>query len=587
MYSKFLFLLTLICFSVMAVAATGESEKSRTRAVKAARKFNIKVVPWGPTQTDVDAARTRVEASDVVRRELNGAKYREVGFEYLYEGAETKGQASRPPTRFRVIYYNYSTDMTLFAEGNFAGSEPITSYWTNVVPGVGETELAAAFEVVGKDPAVAIAKKASTEFYPAMPPTTVMNGERLVNIGVMDLKNGENYIVGVSFKNNQIVRYENNAPPTSAATPDACGIPNAGQPPTGAGVAGQATLTVNDTGGNPLWEMLVVRPSASSGQSFERSGIEIRDVKYKGKMVLKRGHIPILNVKYVSGCGPFRDWQSGEGFFNAPEAGAQNPVVDPPLPPGGGPSPGGIRILAPGQVATTSVESRNDTGNFRGVAIYTQDVGLGPEVVLVTEMEAGWYRYVMEWRFGANGTIRPRYGFGSTVDSCVCLQRTHHVYWRFDFDVVNANNRVYLMDRGRRYQQLIENESTFFKRPGTNRMFMIQNATGDEAYQLVPGSNDGSVSDANGNLTDTFGGGDLWLMRFQGTAASPGELNDPNTTEAANLAPWVNGEAMANQDVVVWYAAHQVRTDDTSRPATPNVITGVHIVGPTLRPVRW
>ena len=193
----------------------------------------------------------------------------------------------------------------------------------------------------------------------------------------------------------------------------------------------------------------------------------------------------------------------------------------------------------------------------------------------------------MEWRFGADGTIRPRYGFASTTSSCVCIQRTHHVYWRFDFDVVNPNNRVYLMERGRKYQQLIESESAFFKRPGTNRTFKIQNATGDEAYQLIPGTNDGRVTDDNGNLTDTFGAGDFWFMRFQGTSASPGELDDPNTSEAANLAPWINGEATTNQDVVVWYAAHQTRTDDTSRPAAPNVLTGVHIVGPTLRPVRW
>jgi hypothetical protein len=190
-------------------------------------------------------------------------------------------------------------------------------------------------------------------------------------------------------------------------------------------------------------------------------------------MVLKRGHVPVLNVKYVTGCGPFRDWQYSEGFFSAPDAGAQDVAA-------------GIRILAAGQVATTSVESHNDAGNFRGVAIYTQDVGLGPEVVMVTEMEAGWYRYIMEWRFGADGTIRPRYGFASTANSCVCLQRTHHVYWRFDFDVVNPNNRVYLMERGRKYQQLIESESAFFKRPGTNRTFKIQTPRATKHINLSP-----------------------------------------------------------------------------------------------------
>lgn len=575
MFRKFLFVPALVCLSMTAAfAATGDGENTTVRSKRAAKKLSLKVVPWGPSQADVDAARQRVAQSGVVQRKLQGSKYREVGFEYLYDGTESKADASRPPTRFRVIYYNYSTDMALFVESNFAGNEPVSARWENVVPGVGEAELSAAFQVVAQDSGIAKARKSSTEFYPAMPPTTVINGERLVNIGIMDPKTGENQIVGVSFKNNKIVRYENNAPPTSAATPDACGIPNAGQSPTGAGVAGQATLTVNDTGGNPLWEMLIIRPSSSSGATFERSGLEIRDVRFKGKMVLKRGHVPVLNVKYVSGCGPFRDWQFSEGFFNAPDTGSQDPAP-------------GIRILGPGQVATTSVETRNDSGNYRGVAIYTQDVGLGPEVVLVTEMEAGWYRYIMEWRFATNGTIRPRYGFGSTADSCVCIQRTHHVYWRFDFDIVNASNKIFLMDRGRRYQTLVETESAFFKRPQTSRTLMIQNSTGDEAYQIVPGTNDGRVLNDAGDLVDPFGGGDFWLTRFKGTAAAPTEIDDPNTSEAANLSPWVNGESMVGEDVVVWYAAHQVRVDDASRTASPQVITGAHIVGPVLRPIRW
>ncbi len=118
---------------------------------------------------------------------------------------------------------------------------------------------------------------------------------------------------------------------------------------------------------------------------------------------------------------------------------------------------------------------------------------------------------------------------------------------------------------------------------------MIQNNSGDEAYQLVPGTNDGTVLNANGDLVDTFGGGDTWFMKFSGTAAAPGELDDPGSGAAANLSPWINGESLLGQDVVVWYAAHQVRSDDTSRnqSAAPQVLNGVHVVGPTLRPVRW
>jgi len=36
--------------------------------------------------------------------------------------------------------------------------------------------------------------------------------------------------------------------------------------------------------------------------------------------------------------------------------------------------------------------------------------------VLVSEMSAGWYRYVSEWRFHADGTIQPRFWDGSSPE---------------------------------------------------------------------------------------------------------------------------------------------------------------------------
>ena len=577
MSKKLIFTAVVACLSLTALtdfATGGENTPKPSR--RAERKLKITVVPWGPTQADVDAATRRVELSTGVKRELSGSKFRQVAFEYLYDSVESKNQASRPPTRFRVIYYNYSTDMTMFADGDFAAKEAISTQWVSSVPGVGDEEIRAAYTIAERDAAFSTLRRSKKiDFYEAMPPTTVVDGERLVNIGIRNPETGDNQIVGVSFKNDKLVRYANNAPPTSAATPEACGIANSGQGSSGAGLAGQSTLTVNEAGsGTTLWEMLILRPSASSGGSLERSGLEIRDVRYRGKSVLKRGHVPVLNVQYINSCGPFRDWQYSEGFFDAPAAGATDPAP-------------GIRILAAGQVATTAIETRNDTGNFQGVAIYTQDVGFGPEVILVTEMNAGWYRYIMEWRFSTDGTIRPRYGFGSVTDSCVCVQRTHHVYWRFDFDIVNAANRVYQLERGRKFLKLMDTEAMLFKSVPKNRGLLIQNSTGNEAYQLVPGTNDGAVLNAVGDLVDSFGVGDFWVTQFKGTPADPMEINDPNTTTAANISAFLTGESVLDQDVVVWYAAHQTRSDDLSRPLAPEVITGTHIVGPVLRPVRW
>ena len=84
--------------------------------------------------------------------------------------------------------------------------------------------------------------------------------------------------------------------------------------------------------------------------------------------------------------------------------------------------------------ATTILDTGSDTGNYLGTAIYVK----GQEVVLVSEMQAGWYRYISEWRLHTDGTIRPRFGFTAVKSSCVCNVHHHHAYWRFDFDIRTA-----------------------------------------------------------------------------------------------------------------------------------------------------
>lgn len=563
-----------------AVSLALANESLPNYSKRAQQPLDIKAVAWGPDKKTVEAAKRRVEQSAAVQHILRGAKYRLVGFEYIEDAAADKNQPTQQPTRFRIFFYDYTNDQTVIAESDFAAKTPVVVRKELYDPGVGGEELEAAVELVKKDTEFGSwLKQNKLEIFEAMPPVSNLNGERLVNIGVRNAETGADQIVGVSFKNEKAVRYENNAPPMARAGAGSCGVENAGQASTGAGIAGQLMVTVTQNNAT-IWEMLVVRPSSSSGHEFERSGIEVRDVKYKGKSVLKRGHAPILNVKYVNDvCGPFRDWQFAEGFFNAPAEGASDPAD-------------GFRILAAGQIATTVVESRNDFGNFQGVAIYSQNVGNGFELVMVSEMNAGWYRYIMEWRFAPDGTIRPRYGFGSITNGCVCAPRTHHVYWRFDFDIVSPNNKVFKVERGRKFLTPITSETTIFRNFQLKRSFIVQNATSDEAYQISPNVIDGSVATPTGVITDPFGVGDLWFLRFKGTANAPDELDDPNPpgTFAANLAPWLNNEPLVNQDVVVWYGAHQFRVDDASRGESsfsPEVLTGRHIVGPDLRPVRW
>jgi hypothetical protein len=339
-----------------------------------------------------------------------------------------------------------------------------------------------------------------------------------------------------------------------------CGLPNAFQPYLSA-TPGQAWVTISQ-GGTVLWRFLLVRPAASSGTNG--SGVELRFVDYRGKRLLYRAHVPILNIKYDQPpCGPFRDRQDREGMFQAS---------------GSTPIPGFRLCSAP---ATTILDTGSDKGNFQGVAIYVQ----GSEVVFVSELEAGWYRYISQWRLSTDGTIRARFGFSSVQSSCVCNVHNHHVYWRFDFDVrTPGNNRVREFNDpclpafcpSNWHDKLYEISRP--RDPARKRKWRIDNTATGEAYDLVPGPSDGVAA----SFADwPFPRGDVWILRYRSSEIDDGSVAWGPPYEAG-LNTWVNGEPILNQDVVIWYAAH-FRHDIGGEP--PGNFG--EWVGPDLVPVNW
>jgi hypothetical protein len=122
----------------------------------------------------------------------------------------------------------------------------------------------------------------------------------------------------------------------------------------------------------------------------------------------------------------------------------------------------------------------------------------------------------------------------------------------------------------------------------TNRRLLIQNANGDEGYALNPNPTDG--------LADSFGVGDMWVLRYQSSGGNPIQLEDGITCVTCSTAfiqidPFINGESVANQDVVVWYGAHFLHSDganllDPNRNYS-NIIGTNHVVGPDIVPIRW
>lgn len=360
---------------------------------------------------------------------------------------------------------------------------------------------------------------------------------RIVTVGLHPQVAGlKAEIVGVNLSRPAVIRFRGRAPPRARATDQNCGYPNAGQFTTIRGMPGEAEVTVKD-GSAILWNFTVVRPSASSG--IFGSGLELKGVRYRGRLLLARAHTPIINVRYErDACGPFRDWTAENPFV------ANGQLL-------------GLGIMKADTRPSTIFDSGSDRGNFRGVAIYAE----GDRVELVTELSAGWYRYVSEFHFHADGTIEPRFRFSGVENSCVCKTHFHHVYWRFDFDLGESGNNFVETSSDRLTWRRVDKEVE--QRKSRRLQFWRVRDAENWGYELTPGANDGSA--------DAYAKADVWLLRYHWW-----ELDDftARRSTAAELGAFVNGEDLT--DVVLWYGAHFSHTEDAGDSA----------VGPTLRPVR-
>jgi hypothetical protein len=470
---------------------------------------------------------------------------------------------------FVAEVYDYTNERALRLSGPLEGLAADTSDLLLVEdlayqPLPSEAESVLAREVVHADRKLgSLIREREWAAYSPMPPIAFVDlqdgrTERVLTVALRDRKDRTRRLVGVRLRDRAILQKLGDLPhelghrcePTRSD--DSC-------PSTGS--AGQAWVNVTFRG-ERIWRFMVVRPAASSGTNG--SGVELRFVDFRGRRLLYRAHVPILNIEYfnegqAAGCGPtYRDWQSSEACFDAP---AGTDIAS------------GIRICP--TPARTIIESGSDSGNFRGVAIYVD----GLEVVVVSEMQAGWYRYISEWRFHVDGTIRPRFGFAAVANPCTCLGHHHHVYWRLDLDVDGAApNRVEEFNDPPIFPGLNWHTKTYEIRrardAARHRHWRISNPNTGASYLLVPGGQDGTQT--------AYGIGDLWVLRYNGSEIDDGQ---PFTTDPvlsrARLDPFlVPAQPVLDQDVVLWYAAHFVHDETHGHP-------GGHYVGPDLRPEHW
>ena len=533
-------------------------------------ELKLKIEPRGPNHERIEAVSRALSDHPSIRGFLAKTKNRLLSFEFPEPEPESKPARPAPaPSAYRATFYDYTNNRAILVDGDLAqpkrvrvseaGSQPLPTY----------EEFEEAVKFLMRDEKLGSGlRDGRLKPYRPMPPLIDVHSahgrnERTIAVGLLPIRSEFRHeIVGVNLIQRAIVRLEEAAPGRSRAFGEVCG-PDYVQQSTTRATAGQVWITVSQ-GSTVLWKFLAVRPAASSGT--RGSGVELRFVDYRGKRVLYRAHVPILNVRYDNdACGPFRDWQNEEGRIQA------NGVDVAP----------GFRLCpAP---ATTILDTGSDAGNYGGVAIYVQ----GQEVVLVSEMEAGWYRYISQWRLHANGTIRPRFGFSAVQDSCVCNIHHHHPYWRFDFDIRTAgNNRVRefndppLIGRSNWHTKTFEIRRP--RDPARKRKWRVENTVTGEGYDIIPGPDDGV---ATLSADWPYPRGDVWILRYHGNELDDGvdcTTGGLGCVTEANLDSFVNGEAISDHDVVIWYAAHVTHDVAHEEPGEFG-----HICGPELKPVKW
>ena len=507
----------------------------------------------GPTQAEITKYQEALRQNETLRKLLQNTEFKILSFRMEAIPGKRRS-ATNYTTGYEAIGFNYTDNTGFRIHGDVRNIDDFTFETFEQQPIPSNEEFLDAVNIVKEDPQLGpLLKQGLLRAYPPMPPLVPdpwhpSSAPRALGVGLMPTQGSgaRHEIVGVSMASRNILHFAGGAPPTSGAGRTVCNPP----PSAGSSGYGNGELTLHITVANqPLWDFRVVRPGASSGQ--DGSGIEVLDIRYRGKSVLAQAHLPVLNVEYDNNaCGPYRDWSDQEHDFDATGRDIINGFRHAYSPP------------------ATLPDDGTDDGNFRGVAIYRD----GDEVVLKSELSAGWYRYIPEWRFHRNGTIQALWTYDAVQNSCTCRRHHHHSYFRLDFDLGDGTQNTieeYDHSASPRYAALTTEVKKYKDNPNYRHWLIKDSVTGD-SYALAPGN----LVGRDDGVADNFHRGDAWFLKY-----NPNEIDDGGGwgTEI-RVDNYVNGESLVNEDIVIWYGTTFTHED-------PYGMT--HVTGPSIIPVNW
>lgn len=299
---------------------------------------------------------------------------------------------------------------------------------------------------------------------------------------------------------------------------------------------------------NPVWEMCWLPPNLSVGA--DGSGMELRNVHFKGHLVMRRAHAPMLFAEYrTSTC--YRDWKDTSEQFLSDRA-VQNKLGTPVDPP----------------AAITSCDrSNNPTAAYgncpfqlpgypNSLASCAKGLSIeddGDHVTLTSQHSAAWYQYTTRWTFYADGRMNPEFGFGNNDGTNSGITHWHHNYWRMEFAIDDAGNTnpnklsINGVDQSTEFSDL--RDATGGPNGGP-KTWEVRNATTGNGYRLVPSADDYTIP-ANES------GRNFHLIDVMGTRQHNGEYADrsdnPLGVCAMNQDALVNNESLLNNPTALYY----------------------------------
>jgi hypothetical protein len=311
---------------------------------------------------------------------------------------------------------------------------------------------------------------------------------------------------------------------------------------------------------NPVWDFCFLSPAKSAGANG--SGLELSNVRYRGVLVLGQAHIPILNVKYVANaanCGGqnlcYRDWfYTEQPYICAPET-----------------SPG----ICTGTTTAASTVCQHpgaDEGSFLGVAVEDR----GTSLKLTAQAAAGWYRYIPQWEFFADGTLQTRFSATSVNNGCVAYTHHHHAYYRFDFDLNggDANTVDQVLPGGA--TERATTERNYSDTSPARSTWRIGSAGSPYAVEVTRNPEDGAAGDPL-PIPNDFPIADGWVLAYD--ASQIADYSNLATCPA-NLNSFMNGQNVNGADIVMWVRAAGLHEGEPG-----GLAQDCSMVGPTIRVV--